>query len=134
MSPPPNIALTSFSTICSSNSLVCFLYFSNSLIYGNNNVSLINNSTNATYNNLIFNGTIYSNSNEKTNTTNINDIEITENNTTVSIENESLPIGSKINTVTLKGVLEGNSLTINSKLIAPGNFEISFEETSTYLH
>lgn len=104
------------------------LYFSNSLIYGNHSVGLIKESTNSIYNNIIFNGYIYTKGLDIVKIYNLDDIEIETNIQTIEVEVEELPEESQVNYTTLKGTFSGESIYINNQLINSNEFEIIFDE------
>lgn len=105
------------------------LYFSNTLIYGNYSVGLINNTQNGTYNNIIFNGNIYTTGLDKVISYKIDDI-VTNgniNNITLTIDSYQLPSLSEQTKMSLKGTSSGDDISIDNNLINQGEFEIIYE-------
>lgn len=109
------------------------LSISNSLIYGTNSTGLINKSNNSTINNLFFNGTIKNNSQIKIINKELDDIKLTDTETTITIDNQDIPNHSKIENITLKGTYIGTGLTINNIPIEDEDFEITSTSVLTEL-
>lgn len=106
------------------------LYFSNALIYGNYSVGLINNTQNGTYNNLIFNGNIYSTGLDKVISYKIDNINTTGNteNISLTLDSYQLPEFSYRTKISLKGISSGNNIYIDNNLINQGEFEVEYNE------
>ena len=106
------------------------LYFSNALIYGNYSVGLIHNTQNGTYNNIIFNGNIYSTGLDKVIPLNIDDI-ITNGNTNdinLTLDSYQLPEFSFETKISLKGISNGDNIYIDNNLINQGEFELEYDK------
>ena len=104
------------------------LYFSNTLIYGKKSASLINNTQNGTYNNLIFNGYIYSDGLDVVKTYNLDDVEIDQNSKIINLTIDPIPESSYINKISLKGILYGDGVIIDNNIVTESEFEIIYDE------
>jgi len=101
------------------------LTFSSSLIYGTHYTGLINNTKNSTITNLIFNGTIITNSKTKISKLTLDNIESSEITSTEPITVPELPLTATIEKVTLSGTFSGESIYINDTIVNTETFEIT---------
>lgn len=104
------------------------LYFSNLLIYGKYNVGLIKDAINLKYNNLIFNGNIYSSGEDKIESYSIDDFEMVENSKTIYLDKIELSELSKVSSIILRGNLLGDSIYINDNYVDTYEFEIELDD------